>query len=155
MALGLETHTTLPVSWTEPLYTVLHNDGVIAKTEPTLQTGRACQLQSKPGKHVVGVRLKGLKWSQRIYIRCWTSCTWTNVALNARAVVDSITLIKLCWKGIPKWDGHQEECELHVVSSGPQKQILLLVTGSSASIGRDQVTFCIYDFETTDCFVEQ
>ena len=39
-------HTTLPLSGRLPhLYTLLHNDGVIAKAESTLQTGRACQLQ--------------------------------------------------------------------------------------------------------------
>ena len=48
-----------------------------------------------------------------------------------------------------------EECELHVVGS-EHRYILLLVTGSGAAIGRDQVTFCLYmhGYETIGCCVE-
>ena len=41
-----------------PLYTSLHNNIVIAKTESTLQTGRVCQLQCTAGKNVVEARFK-------------------------------------------------------------------------------------------------
>ena len=60
----------------------------------------------------------------------------------------------LGFDGMRQWDGPGEECELHIVSSGPQRHILVLVTGAGEAIGGVPEMFCIYGYEIIDCFVE-
>ena len=64
-----------------------------------------------------------------------------NLGMVGLEILGSVGLHYRGWEGVSQWDGPGEECEFHVVGSGPQVHVPLLMAGPGVVTSRDKVAF--------------